>query len=102
MNGVRNGATFASTSAKGGRWSASSVGFDARHLPKAVRRHRSRITASLSRSVHSGQVQDCFGLFGEDRIRIPNVWTGGVLQGETLSAGTLGLALMYPAYQWSV
>jgi hypothetical protein len=47
-------------------------------------------------------VRDCFALFGEDRIRIPNVWTGGVLQGETLSAGTFGLAPMYQTYLWSV
>jgi hypothetical protein len=33
---------------------------------------------------------------------ILNVWTGGVSQERNLETAAVGLALMYPAYQWSV
>jgi len=35
-------------------------------------------------------------------FRISYVWTGGVSQERNLGTAALGLALMYPAYQWSV
>jgi len=35
-------------------------------------------------------------------FRILYVWTGGVSQERNLETAAVGLALMYPAYQWSV
>jgi hypothetical protein len=43
-----------------------------------------------------------FRLSGDARFQILYVWTGGVSQERNLETAALGLALMYPACQWSV